>query len=403
MVTRGSTMDASLALLMVAPADPAASQDSSRGLAQVAQMSVANAKHTVLNPVIPYTGPIPGGLHTGEIIIVQGTVPPDADRFHIDLSSGCSTKPCSDIALRFNARFEGTPSVTCNSLRQERWDREQTLHQLPYKQGAPFETIILVHEDVFKASDVTHEMWGEGLFAAVRVQRFSVAVNGSHLLEYKHRIPLDKVDTFSISGKVRVNAVGYIPNSVSTTGLLFLNFDISAIYSESGDLVSYLLSEVFCSINIKLSLNIWSFTTNTDFVIFQSLPYKGSILKGLKPGQHITIKGQVSMYPHSFTVNLRSSGTDNIALHLNPRIKSGMFIRNSYLAASWGQEERELPFFPFSPGEYFEILMLCQSHQFKLAVNGCHLLEFRHRVQDLSSIDQLEIMGDLELSDVKLW
>ncbi|CAL8294282.1 unnamed protein product [Boreogadus saida] len=296
-------------------------------------MSVANAKHTVLNPVIPYTGSIPGGLHTGEIIIVQGTVPPDADRFHIDLSSGCSTKPCSDIAMRFNACFEGTPSVTCNSLTQERWGQEQTLQQLPYKQGAPFETIILVHEDVFK-----------------------VAVNGTHLLEYKHRIPLDRVDTFSLSGKVRVNAIGYIPNS--------------AIYSESGDL---------------------------------SLPYKGSILKGLKPGQHITIKGQVSMYPHSFTVNLRNSRTENIALHLNPRIKSGVFIRNSYLGEAWGYEERELPFFPFSPGEYFEILMLCQPHQFKLAVNGCHLLEFRHRVQDLSSIDQLEIMGDLELSDVKLW
>eukprot|EP00066_Takifugu_rubripes_P025215 XP_011614481.1 PREDICTED: galectin-8-like [Takifugu rubripes] len=109
------------------------------------------------------------------------------------------------------------------------------------------------------------------------------------------------------------------------------------------------------------------------------------------------------MYPHSFTVNLRSSGTENVALHLNPRIKSGMFIRNSYLGGAWGQEERELPFFPFSSGEYFEVLILCQPHQFKLAVNGSHLFEFRHRVQDLSSIDQLEIMGDLELADVKLW
>lgn len=133
------------------------------------------------------------------------------------------------------------------------------------------------------------------------------------------------------------------------------------------------------------------------------LPYKGSILKGLSPGQHITIKGQVSAYPHSFTINLCNSKNENVALHLNPRMKSGVFIRNSYLDGSWGQEERELPFFPFSPGEYFEILLLCQPHQFKLAVNGSHLLEFRHRAQDLSSIDQLEIMGDLELNDVKLW
>ncbi|KAG7511194.1 galectin-8-like [Solea senegalensis] len=296
-------------------------------------MPVANAKHTVLNPVIPYTGPIPAGLHPGEIIVIQGTVPPDADRFQIDLSSGCSTKPPSDVALHFSARFKGSPCVVCNSLLRESWGEEQTLHQLPYKCGAPFETIVLVHKDVFK-----------------------VAVNGTHLLAFKHRIPLNRVDTFSISGNVRVHAVGYIPNS--------------AIYSESGDL---------------------------------SLPYKGSILKGLSPGQHITIKGQVSVYPHSFTINLCNSRTENIALHLNPRMKSGVFTRNSYLSESWGQEERELPFFPFSSGEYFEILILCQPHQFKLAVNGAHLFEFRHRVQDLSSINQLEVMGDVELSDVKLW
>ncbi|XP_061751460.1 galectin-8-like isoform X2 [Nerophis ophidion] len=287
-------------------------------------MSVANAKYSVLKPVIPYTGSIPGGLHPGEIIIIQGTVQPDADRFQIDLSCGGSTKPRSDVALHYSPCFKGSPCVRCNSLLQERWGQEETMPRLPYKCGASFETIILVHKDAFK-----------------------VAVNGAHLLEYKHRVPLKRINTLSMSGKVQVQAIGYIPNS--------------AIYSESGDL---------------------------------SVPYKGSILKGLSPGQHITIKGQISMYPHR---------TENIALHLNPRMKSSTIVRNSYLNESWGQEERELVFFPFSSGDYFEILLLCQAHQFKLAVNGSHLFEFRHRVQDLSSIDQLEIMGDLELMDVKLW
>ncbi|XP_020774973.2 galectin-8-like [Boleophthalmus pectinirostris] len=296
-------------------------------------MSVANAKHRILNPVIPYTGAIPGGLHPGEVIIVQGTVPQHADSFQIDLSSGCSTKPCSDVALCFRAQFSGQLCVICNSLQKESWGKEETIYQLPFKQGAPFEALILVHKNAFK-----------------------VAVNGTHLLEYKHRMPLNRVDTFSVSGDVRVCAVGYIPSS--------------AIYSESGDL---------------------------------NLPYKGSMLNGLSPGEHITIKGQVSIYPHSFTINLRSSQTENIALHLNPRIKSTVFIRNSYLSECWGYEERELPFFPFSSGEYFEILILCQPHQFKVAVNGLHLFEFRHRVQDLKSIDQIEIMGDVELIDVKVW
>ncbi|XP_077476768.1 galectin-8-like [Stigmatopora argus] len=296
-------------------------------------MSVANAKLSVLKPVIPYTGSIPGGLQAGETIIVQGTVPQNADRFQMELSCGGSTKPPSDVAFHFSPCFVGSPGVQCNSMLQETWDREESLQELPYKRGAPFETVILVKEDAFK-----------------------VAVNGAHLLEYKHRIPVNRINTFSVSGTVQVQALGFIGNS--------------AIYSDSGDLI---------------------------------LPYKGSLLKGLSPGQHLAIKGLISMYPHSITVNLCNSKTKSIALHLNPRMKSSTFIRNSYLNESWGQEERDLPFYPFSPGEYFEILLLCQAHQFKLAVNGMHLFEFKHRLQDLSAIDRLEIMGDLELMDVKLW
>lgn len=70
----------------------------------------------------------------------------------MDLSSGCSTKPRSDVALHFSPRFKGPPCVVCNSLLQESWGKEETLHQLPYKRGAPFETIVLVHDDVFKVS-----------------------------------------------------------------------------------------------------------------------------------------------------------------------------------------------------------------------------------------------------------
>ncbi|KAF7704667.1 galectin-8 [Silurus meridionalis] len=296
-------------------------------------MSVANAKQAIFNPVIPFTGPIPGGLQAGEMVVVQGCVLNDADRFQFDLTCGSSTKPRADIAFHFNPRFRNSPCIVCNTLQQGSWGREETLDQMPFKQGASFETIILVQEDVFK-----------------------VAVNGAHVLEYPHRIPLHRVDTFSVSGKVEIQAIGYVPNS--------------AIFSESGDL---------------------------------SIPYRGSILKGLSPGQHITIKGHISLFPHSFSVNLRCGESKNIALHLNARIKSGAMMRNSFLSESWGPEEVELSYFPFTAGKYFEIIILCQTHQFKIAVNGEHLLEYRHRVQDLSSITQLEVLGDVDLQDVKLW
>ncbi|KAL2099158.1 hypothetical protein ACEWY4_005638 [Coilia grayii] len=282
---------------------------------------------------IPFSGTIVGGLHPGDIVLIQGTVLSDADRFHLDLACGSSTKPRADVAFHFNPRFIPPPCIVCNSLVQECWGREEKLDRMPFKQGSMFETVILVHEDVFK-----------------------VAVNGKHVLEYRHRLPVETINTFSISGRISVRTIAFTANS--------------AIFSEAGDL---------------------------------SIPYRGSMLKGLSPGHHITITGHVSSYPHSFTINLRSRGSENIALHLNARIKSSLFVRNSLLSQGWGHEELELNRFPFAPGQYFEMIILCQPHQFKLAVNGDHLLDYLHRVQDLSSIDQLEVMGDLELQEVRLW
>ncbi|XP_063080311.1 galectin-8 [Engraulis encrasicolus] len=296
-------------------------------------MSVVNAKQTISNPAIPFSGNIVGGLHPGDIVLIQGTVLSDAENFHLDLACGSSTKPRADVAFHFKPRFIPPPCITCNSLVQECWGSEEKMDRMPFKQGSMFEAVILVHEDVFK-----------------------VAVNGKHILEYRHRLPVETINTFSISGRISVRTIAFTANS--------------AIFSEAGDL---------------------------------SIPYRGSMLKGLSPGRHITITGHVSSYPHSFTINLRIQGSENIALHLNARIKSGMFVRNSLLSQGWGHEELELTRFPFAPGKYFEMIILCQPHQFKLAVNGDHLLEYLHRVQDLSSIDQLEVMGDLELQEVRLW
>lgn len=70
----------------------------------------------------------------------------------------------------------------------------------------------------------------------------------------------------------------------------------------------------------------------------------------------VTHRTFFSLHAASFTVNLRSRGSENIALHLNARIKSGLLIRNSLLGQGWGHEELELCRFPFAPGQYFEVL-----------------------------------------------
>ncbi|XP_022052640.1 galectin-8 isoform X2 [Acanthochromis polyacanthus] len=312
-------------------------------------MSISNPRQTFLNPSIPFAGTILGGLLPGEMVLIQGSVPPDADRFQVDFTCGSSVKPRADIAFHFNPRITKS-CIVCNTLQKERWGREQILYQMPFKAGVIFEIIVLVQKDQFK-----------------------VAVNGAHVLEYKHRVDLDRVDTILVSGKVKIQALGIVAPSSSAV------FPAASLTAQDSE------------------MNIISSSGGL------SVPFRGQLLKGLSVGRSIAVKGEINQFAQIFCVNLRVSSGSDIALHLNPRLKEEVFIRNSFLSDCWGPEETKLASFPFAAGQYFEMIILCDSQHFRVAVNGVHQLDYKHRVQDLIRIDQLEVKGDVSLLDVKIF
>ncbi|XP_064343900.1 galectin-8 isoform X1 [Camelus dromedarius] len=187
-------------------------------------------------------------------------------------------------------------------------------------------------------------------------EKFQVAVNGRHILLYAHRIPLDKVDTLGIRGQVTIRSVG------------------------------------FC----------FSPVPKSDMPQF-TLPYVAKLNSSMGPGRTVVIKGEVNTCAKGFNVNLRSAKSRAIALHLNPRLNSKAFVRNSFLQESWGEEERNITCFPFSPGMYFEMIIYCDVRDFKVAVNGAHSLEYKHRFKELGDVDTLEVDGDIRLLEVRSW
>lgn len=56
-----------------------------------------------------------------------------------------------------------------------------------------------------------------------------------------------------------------------------------------------------------------------------------------------------------FAINFIESKNNNIALHINPRIKDKIVVRNTRIGGIWDTEERELNFNPFGPGLFFDV------------------------------------------------
>ncbi|XP_067012867.1 galectin-5 [Anabrus simplex] len=133
-----------------------------------------------------------------------------------------------------------------------------------------------------------------------------------------------------------------------------------------------------------------------------AVPYAAFIDGGFLPGKLLRVHGSVPHYADRFAINLecgRIAGIQNdIALHVNPRFKENQIVRNTRQNSEWGPEQRFGPL-SLKRGEAFEIAVLCEPAQFKIAVNGQHLCDYPHRLQ-YHRISHLVITGDVTLFQV---
>ncbi|KAM5302270.1 galectin-8 isoform 2-T3 [Glossophaga mutica] len=356
-------------------------------------LSLNNLQTVVSNPVIPYVGTISEQLEPGTLIVIRGHVPGDSDRFQVDFQSGSSVKPRADVVFHFNPRFKRANCIVCNTLKNEKWGREEITYDMPFTKEKSFEIVIMVLKD-----------------------KFQVAVNGKHILLYAHRISPEKIDTLGIYGTVNIHSVGFSFSSdlrsspAPTLELTEIrpenvqNGGMSQFPSNRGD-TGKIVPRTVCTKSRDSTANLTLTCAKILPInsLSKTLPFVARLNSSMGPGRTVVIKGEVNAKAKSFNVDLLSGKSKDIALHLNPRLNIKAFVRNSFLQESWGEEERNITCFPFSTGMYFEMIIYCDVKEFKVAVNGVHCLEYKHRFKDLSSIDTLEIDGDIHLLEVRSW
>ncbi|XP_018332659.1 galectin-4 [Agrilus planipennis] len=130
------------------------------------------------------------------------------------------------------------------------------------------------------------------------------------------------------------------------------------------------------------------------------MPFLGPIGGGFSPGKMIRIQGIAPSSGDRFDINLQCGSSidprSDIALHLSVRILEGYIPRNNFKDNMWGDEESDGTC-PIGAGEHFEIIILSDDNQYKIAVNGQHYTTFAHRLPN-SLVSHLDIEGPVQIT-----
>lgn len=194
------------------------------------------------------------------------------------------------------------------------------------------------------------------LIISVEQDRYRVVVNGQPAFDFFHRAPIQEVERLNIVGDVDVRRIVY-----------------SGGYSSRG-------AEVFNP----------------------HVPFSTPLSLGAHPGRLIQVTGQVPHHSNRFDFNLQDgSGAypPNINLHFSIRFDQNAVVRNNSRFGTWGGEERHGAV-PFHKGAPFELLILIEPHEFKVAVNGQHYTTFAHR-NPLHEANHFAVNGDVQLTSVR--
>ncbi|XP_016117031.1 galectin-9-like [Sinocyclocheilus grahami] len=148
-------------------------------------MALNQQQPPFINPVVPFSCMIRGGLQDGMSITVCGRVLLNADRFNVNLQQGAEV-----VALQVNPRYQmlwiGPGYVVHNTHQNGTWGWEERKFETPFPRGQTFSLQILVTQESYK-----------------------ILANGKPFSEYKHRMPFSDVDRICVVGTVELSLVTF--------------------------------------------------------------------------------------------------------------------------------------------------------------------------------------------------
>lgn len=132
-------------------------------------------------------------------------------------------------------------------------------------------------------------------------------------------------------------------------------------------------------------------------------PYVGTLR--LFPGTMVKVYCQPRPNASRFAINFQLGPSlnprDDLALHLSPCFNPPRLVRNSLQHGQWGLEEAWGNGSVMAPNQAYEFIILVEPSQFKIAVNGAHYCEFKHRIP-FEHVSHLTIDGDVDIERIAI-
>ncbi|XP_018417001.1 PREDICTED: galectin-8-like [Nanorana parkeri] len=359
----------------------------------------------IYNPVVPFQSAILGGISDGKRVTIQGQVHSHAKRCAIDFVSFNN-----DIAFHFNPRFDECV-IVCNTMQSHSWGAEERKNHMPFQRNAFFDISIAV---------VGHA--------------FQVTANGQFLLEYRHRMSYQNIQSIKVSGDVSLSCVTFHPSPAEMTPAPPPYTPYAAQPVFSAHMAQPVFSAHMIHVNhdgqrppthqkkkymtqanttkpAELSPQNDSSDPNVNKEVDQPqkgptvvhnpvMPFQAAFPKSNANNRCIVITGMVHYGADRFHVNLLNSRTRNIHLQINPRFNEGTIVRNTQDRGTWGPEERQLSYMPFYQGQNFQMEIRNEGGVLGIYSNGAKLFNYVHRLPS-NQIDMMEIGGNINLTCVQ--
>uniref|UniRef100_A0A669CCT3 Galectin n=1 Tax=Oreochromis niloticus TaxID=8128 RepID=A0A669CCT3_ORENI len=119
----------------------------------------------------------------------------------------------------------------------------------------------------------------------------------------------------------------------------------------------------------------------------------------IKQGLELKVRVKPGETGDSFAINI-GHDSENIAMHLNPRLDSNTIVFNSLSGGTWGDEIQESNF-PFRRGEECKINVIHLPFSPSCFFLLLHMINFPNRLGDVK-YKYFDVSGDARIIGIKL-